>query len=472
MTNTPLSPLPSVPPMAGFPPLPGAFPGAPFAAPLQPAPQPPPRPIEFRLAEDPADTEGWVIRGKVLNRPGLRGMAADSSRRALLLDPGQGAAWAERALALSHCGRHAEALHAIRRALALVPADPDALFRLTVALQRRGDFPACREVLERLIRLQPELPSHRWGRAQIRLHEGEYEEGFADYECRYWLDEYQLQAYRPHPGPRWTGEPLDGRIVMITTEQGFGDTIMMARYLPLLKGLGARRVVVERADELCRLFAGMEGVDAFVPRDVAPTPIYHVHSSIMSLPHRFGTTAATVPPPARLTVPEEARAKAARLLGPRDGRLRVGIVWSGNQGFSDNHIRAAGLERFLPLLSVPGTVFHSLQKGPPEAELQALPDAPITALGPEMQDFADTAAVLEALDLVIMTDSSVAHLAGSLGVPVWNLVQHVPYWVYGRTGPTTPWYPSMRLYRQGPDEDWTPVFEAVRGDLERMAAGR
>lgn len=464
MTNIPLSPLPPVPAMAGLPP---------FAVPPQMAPQPAPQPIEFRLAGDPADTEGWIIRSKLLNRPGLRDLAAASSRRALLLDPSQGAAWAERAFALTHCGRHAEALHAIGRALALDPADPGVLFRLTVALQRRGDFPACRTALDRLIHLQPDFPSHRWGRAQVRLHEGEYEEGFADYECRYWLDEYQQQAYRPHQGPRWTGQPLDGKIIMVTTEQGFGDTIMMARYLPLLKGLGARRVVVERAEELRRLFDGMAGVDAFVPRDVAPTPIYHVHSSIMSLPHRFGTTADTVPPPPRLTIPEEARAKAARLLGPRDDRFRVGIVWSGNQGFNDNHIRAAGLDRFLPLLSVPNTAFHSLQKGPPEAELQALgPDTPITALGPEMQDFADTAAVLEELDLVIMTDSSVAHLAGSLGVPVWNLVQHVPYWVYGRTGPTTPWYPSMRLYRQGPDEDWAPVFEAVRGDLERVVAGR
>lgn len=426
--------------------------------------------LRARLADAPDDAEAWTAHAILLYGDGNHTAAECGHRRALRIRPDHEGVWSNLSFVLSQRSRHDEAIAAVCRSLALAPANGGALFNLTTALYRRGDFDQDRVVLDRLLRLEPGVPSRLWGRGQIRLHEGDYEGGFADYEARYGLSEYH---YRLHRGPRWNGEPLDDKIVMVTTEQGFGDTLLMARYLPLLKGRGARRVVVECAPELRRLFAGLlegpQGIDAFIPRDAAPTPIYHLHSSIMSLPLRFGTTIGSVPPPVRLTIPEEARAKAAGLV-PRSDRLKVGIVWSGNQLFPDNAIRAAGLDRFLPLLEVPGVVFYSLQKGPPEEALRHLPPGtPITALGPALEDFADTAAVLERLDLVVMTDSSVAHLAGSLGVPVWNLVQHVPYWVYRRTGTTTPWYPSMRLYRQGADEDWTPVFDAVRRDLTALA---
>ncbi|SMH43161.1 tetratricopeptide repeat-containing glycosyltransferase family protein [Azospirillum agricola] len=421
-----------------------------------------------RLVEDPADADAWILSGAMLDQTGDR--AALCHRRALAIDPTRELAWAHRAAGLTARGRHAEAIACNRVAVALWPDSPLAGLNLSNTLYRAGDFDEELAVLARLVRLEPDNPVMRWGRSQIRLHRADYAGGFADYESRYWLPEY---VYRLHRGPRWDGAPLDGKFIMVTLEQGFGDTLLMARYLPMLKALGARRVMVELRDELRRLFAGMEGVDAFIAENAAPTPLYHVHSSIMSLPLRFGTRFDSVPPPVRLAVPEEARAKAARLLGPDDGRLRVGVVWSGNAAFSSNAIRATTLDRFLRFLEVPGVAVYSLQKGPPEEELGRLPPGtPIVPLGPELEDFADTAAVVERLDLVIMTDSSVAHLAGSLGTPVWNLLQHVPYWVYGRSGTTTPWYPSMRLYRQGPDEDWEPVFEAALRDLRALAGRR
>lgn len=422
--------------------------------------------VRQRLAETPDDAELWTALGILRNQPGTRDAALLHHRRALTIDPTH-AAWGNLATTLTALGRHADSIACNRRAIALAPDALIPTFNLTTSLHKAGDFDGGLIVLERLLRLDPNNPRLRWGRSQIRLHRGNYAEGLADYECRYWLVEYN---YRLHQGPRWAGEPLDGKFVMVTLEQGFGDTLLMARYLPMLKARGARRVIVELRQELRRLFAAMEGVDAFIACDAAPTPIYHTHTSIMSLPHRFGTTHDSVPPPARLTIPDEARLKAARLLGPGDGTLRVGIVWSGNSAFTDNEIRATGLDRFLRFLDVPGVTVYSLQKGPPEEELHALPPGtPITALGQEMEDFADTAAVVERLDLVIMTDSSVAHLSGSLGTPVWLLLQHVPYWIYGMSGTTTPWYPSMRLYRQGADEDWEPVFEAALRDLTALA---
>ena len=424
--------------------------------------------IRRMLVERPDDAAALTSMGVLLNQQGKSDAAILHHRRALTVSPDHDAAWSSLAFVLTARGRHAQAIACGRRTVALAPDDPAAGPALTAALYKAGDFAADRTALERLIRLQPDDPGLAWGRAQIRLHQGDYAQGFADYEGRYWLKDYH---YRIHRGPRWDGGPLDGRFVMVTLEQGFGDTLLMARYLPMLKAQGARRVIVELRDELRRLFAPMDGVDAFVARDVALTPIYHVHSSIMSLPLCFGTTIDSVPPPIRLTVPEEARAKAARLLGPEDGRLKVGIVWSGSDAFPDNAIRATSLERFLRFAEIPGVALYSLQKGPPEGELRACPPGtPVTALGPELQDFADTAAVVERLDLVIMTDSSVAHLAGSLGRPVWVLLQHVPYWVYGMSSMTTPWYPSMRLYRQGSDEDWEPVFEAAARDLRALAA--
>lgn len=422
------------------------------------------------LVEHPGDPDLLNSLGVLLDREGKREAALLHYRRALAVAPDHAVAWSNLAIVLATQGRHARAIACAHVAVALAPDNPTACLNLTAALYRSGDFASDLTVLDRLVRLQPDNPSLTWGRAQVRLHQGDYARGFVDYEGRYWLREYH---YRIHRGPRWDGGPLDGRFVMVTLEQGFGDTLLMARYLPMLKARGARRVIVELRDELRRLFAPMDGVDAFIAENAAPTPIYHVHSSIMSLPLHFGTTIDSVPPPVRLTVPDEARAKAARLLGSDDGRLKVGIVWSGSAAFTDNAIRATSLERFLRFAGIPGVRLYSLQKGPPEEELRALPPGtPITALGPELEDFADTAAVVEQLDLVVMTDSSVAHLAGSLGVPVWVLLQHVPYWVYGMSGATTPWYPSMRLYRQGPEEEWEPVFDAVERDLRALAARR
>jgi tetratricopeptide (TPR) repeat protein len=436
----------------------------------RPQADPTPADVKRFLAEHPGDPDGLTSLGALLSQAGEREAASLFHRRAVVVAPGHAVARSNRTVALSAKGQHARAIASGRVAVALAPDTALVYLTLTGALYKAGDFAADRIVLERLIRLDSGDPSLTWGRAQVRLHAGDYPGGFADYEGRYWLREYH---YRLHRGPRWDGGPLDGRFVMVTLEQGFGDTLLMARYLPLLKAQGARRVIVELRDELRRLFTPMEGVDAFIEKDAAPTPIYHVHSSIMSLPRHFGTSIASVPPPVRLTVPEEARAKAARLLGPEDGRLKVGIVWSGSPAFADNAIRATSLDRFLRFARIPGVRLYSLQKGPQEDELRALPsDTPITALGPELADFADTAAVVERLDLVVMTDSSVAHLAGSLGVPVWVLLQHVPYWVYGMSGATTPWYPSMRLYRQGPKEEWEPVFDAVERDLRVLAVCR
>ncbi len=195
---------------------------------------------------------------------------------------------------------------------------------------------------------------------------------------------------------------------------------------------------------------------------------------MMSLPGLLGLDdLGRLPPPAPLAVPRAAAAKIGRLLQPFAGRVTVGIVWSGSITFKNNRNRSVPLERFFGLAEVPGVQLVSLQKGKPEEQVRRQRAQPLVFdLSPHLSDFADTAAACRQLDLVIMTDSAVAHLAGSLGTPVWNLLNFSPYWLYGSQGATTPWYPSMRLFRQPRPGDWDEVFRQARAALGGFAERR
>ncbi|KAA0677970.1 tetratricopeptide repeat protein [Roseomonas genomospecies 6] len=423
--------------------------------------------VDAALAANPRDGGAWSTLGLLLRRAGRLEAAIACHRRGLEFAPDKAGIWSNLGNALTEAGRIEEGVAAQAEALRLDPGNATVLHNGVVALRKAGRFREALALIDQaMIRPTPEL---QWERALVRLQVGDYVHGFTDYEARRGLAAYHG---RTPSGLPWDGGPLEGRTILLSAEQGFGDALLMARYVPLVRALGGR-LLYECHAELRRVLAGLE-VDGFVPAG-GPVPAFDVEASQMSLPGLFGTTLASVPPPVRLTIPVEAREKAARRLGAREpGTLRVGIVWSGRVTFADNGRRAASLARFLRFAEVPGVRLYSLQKGPPEAELAGLGPAGrlVTPLGPDLEDFADTAAMLEQLDLVIMTDSAVAHLAGSLGTPVWNLVQHVPYWVYGCSGAHTPWYPTMRLFRQGRDLDWGPVFAAVADALRDEVSRR
>ncbi len=424
--------------------------------------------LEAALAANPRDGAAWSTLGHFLRRAGKLEGAIACHRRGLEVAPATAGIWSNLGNALVEAGRFDEALAAHAEALRLEPDAPAYLFNSVVALRKAGRFKDTLAMIERAAAGGTSTPELRWERALARLQIGDYVHGFTDYEARRGLASYHG---RPPSDRAWNGGPLDGRALFLFTEQGFGDAILAARYVPLVKARGGR-VLYECHPELRRVLSGL-GADAVLPPG-EPPPAFDVEASQMSLPGLFGTTLASIPPPVGLTIPDESRGKAARRLGAREpGTLRVGIVWSGRVTFADNGRRATSLARFLRFAELPGVRLYSLQKGPPEAELadSGVAGHLVTPLGPDLDDFADTAAMLEQLDLVIMTDSSVAHLAGSLGTPVWNLVQHVPYWIYGFSGDRTPWYPTMRLFRQGPDQDWEPVFaraaDALRAEVRR-----
>lgn len=423
----------------------------------------------------PDDAQVWNNLGVALRRAGRFPAALACYRRALELRPEAPGFLGNLGNVLKDLGRIAEAVAAHRKAVAARPDDAGAWHNLAIAQREAADLAGSLESLERALALGA-TPQMRWDRAISLLHacsrpgprQGGWAEAWAAYESRWELGE--LADRRPEL-PMWQGEALAGKTVLVLPEQGFGDTLLAARFLPALTARGAR-IWLESKPELAPLFAGHPQIERLVARD-EPVLEADYRVFLMSLPGLLGLDGAAPPPPARLSVPPEAAAKAEAWLAPlKDdpgARRTVGIVWSGSHTFRGNRWRAVALERFLPLLEIPGLRLVSLQKGPAERELQASgAEGPILDLGRRIRDFGETAAVVQRLDLVVMTDSAVAHLAGSLGVPVWNLLNAVPYWLYGTEGETTPWYPAMRLLRQPAPGDWDSVF--ARAERELRAA--
>lgn len=406
----------------------------------------------------PRDPDAHNALGVVLARAGRWAEAERHYRMALTLAPRRGPVWSNLGNALTAQGRDEAAIAAQRMALRLQPGNATALYNLATSLtraERQAEAIATYEAAH-----AAGHPQALWNLARARLAHGEWAAGFRDYECRITQG---MVAERPRPGARWDGRPFPGQSILLLTEQGFGDTIWILRYLPALRARGGR-VVMECKPELAPLVAPL--VDQVVPPGTAVAAEWHLH--ICSLPLVFAPHVPPLPPLAPAP-PRVARLRGA-IAGPG---LKVGLVWSGSVTFGANHWRAAPLDHFLAAFHWPGVRLFSLQKGPPEAELAAHPlRGVVTDLSPLLRDFADTAAALSLLDLVIMTDSAVAHLAGALHRPVWVLLGRAPHWLWGVGREATPWYPSMRLFRMPPGPlAWEGVFDrAAAALLERATA--
>lgn len=458
-------------------------------APSRPAPPPPA--VEAALAE------GHRLYGK-----GEIAAAAEAWARALRLDPSHASAWANLGVALRVLGdpeaavlchrqalglggggagtlgnlgnalkdldRYEESIPCHRRAVELEPDKPGHHHNMGIALRQAGRYDEAAEAFEHALKLNPDAQTIRWDLALTYLHRGEFAKGWPLYEARWQLGDLAMPRLQ---APLWQGEALQGKTILLHSEQGFGDAIQCVRYAAALKQRGAARVVLDCKPPLERLFATAPGVDQIVPRG-QPLPPHDLHCPLNSLPGRFGTHTTDIPGSVPfLAAPEGAAAKFAPSLALAGTRLKVGIVWSGSVTFKDNKHRATTLARFLRHFGLPEVCLFSLQKGPPEAELRALgPDAPLVDLAPLIEDFADTAAAIGALDLVLMTDSSVAHLAGALGRPVWVLLTHHAHWLWMENDrDTTPWYPSMRFFRQPRVNDWDTPFEQAAAALAALA---
>ena len=420
---------------------------------------------EAGLAATPDDADLWNALGVALRASGQAKAALGCYRRALDLRPNDLGVVSNWANALKDLGRYREAAAMHQRVVAKQSTSA-AWTNLGVALHDGGVLVEALTAFDRAVTLDPNNHGAEFDRAQVLLRMGDYARGWQAFESRWKLpDRAQMPDYT---SPVWDGRPLPTAGLLVWPEQGFGDNVLSARFLPQVKAR-VGRVILGCKPELVRLFQGLAGVDEIVPVGKAAPP-HAAHAPIMSIPRFFMKTLADLPPPAKLHVPAEAKRKVAPLLARAGRRLKVGIVWSGSVTFKGNHHRAVGFERFLPFAELEGVQLFSLQKGPRAEELTNSPARNyVVDLGARLEDFADTAAAVELLDLVVMTDSSVAHLAGSLGRPVWNLLPFMAYWIYLDGRSDSPWYPSMRLFRQKTPGDWDGVFAEAKTALAELA---
>lgn len=399
--------------------------------------------------------------GVQLRAAGHPAAAAAAYRRALESDLHKPGLLSNFGNALKDLQRFDEAITWHRRAVELAPNSARVSLNLAVALREAGQIDEALDEFDRAVSLAPDDPSARFDRAQLLLMCGDYRRGWSEFEWRWRLDEMKTPN---RSKPLWDGSVLPQATILLWPEQGFGDTILCARFIAMVKKR-VGRVLLGCQPELVRLFSGLDGVDALVPYG-APLPKFDMQCPLMSLPRVFLTEIGDIPPPARFKAPAHLAPTLQAALAKAGDRLRVGIVWSGSITFRANHARSTSLEWFLELTRVPGIQLFSLQKGPRAGDLEETgADQIVINLGPLLNDFADTAAAVSQLDLIVMVDSSVAHLSASLGRPVWNLLRNVPYWVYLRNRRDTPWYPSMRLFRQPQPGDWNGVFEEVVASL-------
>jgi tetratricopeptide (TPR) repeat protein len=372
---------------------------------------------------------------------------------AITLDPRAPQAHTNRGSALAMLGRLDDARDALAQALALDPRNADALATLGNVAVAELALDAAVDAYQRALALRPEHASARLGRALVRLVRGDLGEAWADYEAR--LPSSNASA---HGVARWRGEPLPAGTVLVHAEQGLGDTLHFARYLPLVRERVAS-VVFEVQPQVMRLAGpAFTGVRVIAVGD--PRPPHDAVAPLLSLPGIFGTTLASIPGTAPYLASDPMRHAAwAHRLAPRRG-LRVGLVWAGNPGHRNDRNRSLPPALLGALDEVPGVQWYSLQK--PDGLAASLP-ASLGAidLAGMLGDFADTAAALAHLDLVVTVDTSVAHLAGALGREAWVLLPHSPDWRWLLERSDSPWYPSLRLFRQQERGAWEPVIAAV-----------
>ena len=420
-----------------------------------------------RLVDDDAqDSTAWANLGLALRAKGDFEAALACQRRALEIVPTRLTYHLNLGNVLKDLDRFDEALTLFERLAAAAPNNAKVHHNHATVLKEIGDLDAALAAFQRACALDPDLTESQWGAAVVLLTQGSYQEGWPFYDARLRLARARSATYAV---PAWRGEDLAGEMLLVHPEQGLGDAILAARFLPLVKARGGALVLSCRAP-LLSLFQDAAVADRVIAAD-DDLPAFDLHCALMSLPVIFDTHRAAVPPPLPLSPTAASRGRYRETVARYDDRFKVGIVWSGSTGYKDNHRRATALQPFLRLCEVPGVQLFSLQKGAQTAQIRrGGAEALVVDLGSRDRDLADTAAAIEDLDLVIMTDSAVAHLAGSMGRPVWNLLHHVPYWIYGVSGETTPWYPSMRLFRQPGVGDWDSVFERVLAELRTAVA--
>jgi tetratricopeptide (TPR) repeat protein len=414
------------------------------------------------VAKAPHFAVAYNNLGAALAKLGRLDLAEECYRRVLTLQPRNAAAYNNYGHLLARRDELEAAMQCLDTALALDPHHVDAHVNLGNVLLEQGRPQAAHQRFERALALNPAHAAAHWNDGLALLVAGDLPNGF-----RQWR--WQVPASKRFDVPEWRGEELRGAMILIHAEQGFGDTIQFARFLPLVARRGGR-IVLEAPSALHRLLVGIDGVERVLAIG-DPLPDVAWHAPLLSLPVAFGTEVSTVPAAVPYLRAEPLAVEEWRRRLARPG-LKVGLVWAGRPEHERDRHRSLPLAQLAPLAAVDGVSLFALQKGAAVAEAAHAPQGlEIEVLDPLLGDFADTAAAIMALDLVISVDTSVAHLAGALGKPVWLLLPFVPDWRWLETRRDSPWYPTAQLFRQAEWRRWESVVEAVTEGLKALAVG-
>jgi len=392
-------------------------------------------------------------------------VAADLLRKAMGLTPGAAHLAMNLAACLNDLGQHEEALELCRPFLPITAATAEIGLNMGIALRYLGRYDEAMEINQQVLRQRPDYADAYWNLAHVQLSMGRLREGWKSYEWR-----FRQSKWAGHPEfaqPRWGGEELHGKTILLHAEQGLGDCIQFIRYAPMVAKRGGR-IVVACHKPLLRLLRGQLNIEALWP-EFEEVGRFDVHCPVLSLPMVFDTTLETIPRDVPyLRCDEEMARRWREKVGLRDGRMRVGIVWAGRPEHHHDRWRSMRLEQFGTLAKVAGTRWFSLQKGEAAAQAARPPEGmEIVDFTADLGDFADTAGLVEQLDLVITVDTAVAHLAGAMGKRVWVMLPTLPDWRWMLKGEKSPWYPTIRLFRQEKQGDWRGVMERVAEELSR-----
>ncbi|MCC6395585.1 MAG: tetratricopeptide repeat protein [Bacteroidetes bacterium] len=429
------------------------------------------RSVRRLLERDPARADGWNSLGNLLRQCRKHTGAEAAFREALRLDPGY--ADAEYNVGLTHCDMWnlEEAEQHFRTALSLGADAAKTHNNLGLVYYRKGRHEEAIVEYSRALTADPTNVEAHWNLSHALLHRGDFLRGWAEYEWRWKKPEFQA-LLRRYTAPRWDGGSLAGKRLLLWTEQGFGDMLHFLRYLPRIVAAGGR-VILECDEALHRLVRGMEGIEDVVSKRGA-LPQHDCQVPLLSVPFVTGDSGSVQRWPGYLSAHPALSERWDARLREYSSRLRVGIVWSGSASNPEGGYRSIPFREIVPLASFSGAVFVNLQKG---VAGRAFASSPFAAVGvdwtSELNDFADTAALINSLDLVISVDTAVAHLAGGMGKEVWLLLSKPHDWRWGLGGTTTAWYPSMHLVRQPRHGDWQEVIRQCAVMLEtRLSRGK
>jgi len=418
--------------------------------------------LERALELRPEYLEAGHNLGELHHARGNLELAVACFRRVLARDPGYLPSWNALGIALHALDRLEEAVDCYQRALAVDPDYLHALNNLGAACRALGELERAVDCYRRVIARDPDYADAHWNLSLVQLQLGDYREGWQGYEWRFRkADPIPLKEF---PRPLWDGGDLKGRVVLLHAEQGFGDTFQFVRYAGVLAGRGGTVLVQCQSEAIAAILASVPGVARVLVRGEL-LPEFDCHAPLMSLPLLCGTRLETVPAPIPYLCPEPGLVESWRARMPGEG-LKVGLVWAGRKSYKDDGRRSLSLQLFAPLAGVPGVSFFALQVGAGSEQVASPPEGlELTDLGCGVRDFSDSAAIIAGLDLVISADTAVAHLAGALGKEVWVLLPKACDWRWLERREDSPWYPSVRLFRQSRRGDWGEVLERVARQL-------